>query len=71
MNYLLVVQVFVRTPGGSALRGNQQPELLRTSEYQSGFPTMALAALCTLFLSTTSTMLRTGENAVLSSSPQR
>jgi len=24
MNYLLVVQVFVRTPGGSALRGNQQ-----------------------------------------------
>jgi len=23
MNYLLVVQVFVRTPGGSALRGNQ------------------------------------------------
>jgi hypothetical protein len=26
MNYLLVVQVFVRTPGGLGLRGNQQPE---------------------------------------------
>ena len=32
MNYLLVVQVFVRTPSGSLLRGNQHYVIWRLSQ---------------------------------------
>ena len=35
MNYLLVVQVFVRIPSGSLLDGNQQPVVIEAESAQS------------------------------------